>query len=233
VSGADRIAASLSWRAGVTYMDVARVFVRSTVSSRRVDDLEKLGQTRRLRRGGSTVSTHKRLLKGAILALIFFITGPSIAQDDETIRLRPGFTRLLRFDRAIGTVAIGNPDVADAIAQSDRTVLVTAKKSPGDTNLIVLDADGRDLFEAVVRVGFGQEVDYIRIHSKTRSVHEYWAYRCAPVCTRADDKFEGPPPPQPIVTRTEINAPPGTPVTVTPPPVGAPPSEGAPPPAAQ
>ena len=65
------------------------------------------------------------------------------AQTNESVQLTPGFTRLVRFDRPIATVVIGNPEVADARAQTDRSIALGGK-AVGITNLIARATPGID-----------------------------------------------------------------------------------------
>jgi membrane-associated protease RseP (regulator of RpoE activity) len=133
------------------------------------------------------------LPRGAVIALVGLIVCTSAAQA-ETIELSPGVVKLLRFDRTVGTVAVGNPAVADTFAPNDRAVLITGK-TIGSTNLIVLDDGGRDLYSAdivISRSQFGR----VSIHSKGL-LHRYWAYQCSDAsCWRLRDEFEGPMPEQ-------------------------------------
>ncbi len=142
---------------------------------------------------------HIRLVpQGALLALFCLgLFAPAVqAAETETIRLSPGFARLIKLNQPIGTVVIGSTDVVDATLQGDRAVLLTAKKitSAGSTNVIILDPQNTEIFNATIAVGYGS--GKIEIHSKGRdsrpagTVHEYWAYRCSPICDRVEDKFE-------------------------------------------
>jgi Flp pilus assembly secretin CpaC len=128
------------------------------------------------------------IILGTVLLISGSVTSTGQAQTGEVIELRPGFTRLLQFDRAVRTVAIGNPDVADAAVQSDRAALLTAKRV-GETNLIAIDPGGVELFRATVLVG-GGETGRMVFHTK-KQIHEYWTYRCTVSgCQRVEDKFE-------------------------------------------
>jgi len=134
------------------------------------------------------------LPQGAIIALIVLIASSVVARADEKIELAPGFVKLLRFDRAVGTVAVGDPAVADTFAPNDRAILLTGK-TIGSTNLIVLDDAGRDLFSGAVIVS-RSEFGRVTVHSKA-SLHRYWAYQCSDAsCWRQRDEFEGPMPEQ-------------------------------------
>lgn len=137
---------------------------------------------------------HKMLPQRAAIALIVLTFCVSTARAEEPIELSPGVVRLLRFDRPVGTVAVGNPAVADTFAPNDRSVLLTGK-TIGSTNLIVLDDGGRDLFSAAVIVS-RSEFGRVTIHSKAL-LHRYWAYQCSDAsCWRLRDEFEGPMPEQ-------------------------------------
>jgi hypothetical protein len=134
---------------------------------------------------------HLLLLQSTLIALVFLLFFGSMASADQLIRLMPGFATLLRLDRPVGTVIVGNPDVADATVQSEKTVVLTAKKIPGDTNVIILDSENNVFFRALISVG-GQSVGKVEIHTKGRQLlHEYYAYNCTPVCARVKDDLEG------------------------------------------
>ena len=65
---------------------------------------------------------------------------------------------LVRLDRPASEIVVGNPSIADVSVQSGRVLVVTGK-SFGETNLIVMDADGkvvlnRRLIVQEPRIGF-------------------------------------------------------------------------------
>ena len=96
------------------------------------------------------------IFRSALLAIVDpgqrLIIRSSFAQTSEPVQLTPGFTRLIRFDRPIATVVIGNPEVADARAQTDRSIALVGK-AVGITNLIALDNTGAEVFSSLVVVG--------------------------------------------------------------------------------
>lgn len=153
---------------------------------------------------------HMLLPRSSVIALVFLISLGSMVQADEPIQLRPGFATLLKLDRSVGTVIIGNPDIAEATVQSEKTVVLTAKKTTGATNVIILDNENNEFFNARITVG-GQNVGKVEIHTKgRRQLHEYYAYNCTPVCERVKDELESMPRP-PATGAPEItlvNAPP-------------------------
>jgi hypothetical protein len=134
------------------------------------------------------------LFRGWTIALTALILCAPTALAEEIIKLSPGFVKLLRFDRPVGTVAVGEPAIADTFAPNDRAILLTGK-SIGTTNLIILDDAGRDLFSAEVIVS-RSELRRVTVNSKAL-LHRYWAYHCTETnCWRVKDEFEGPMPEQ-------------------------------------
>ena len=84
---------------------------------------------------------------------------------------------LVRLDRPAAEIVVGNPSIADVSVQSGRGLIVTGK-SFGETNLIVMDADGkvvvnRTLIVQEPRTGF------VTIYkgASRQTLH------CAPHCT--------------------------------------------------
>ena len=77
----------------------------------------------------------------AVLAgLALALAGPARAA--ESIRVPVGHAVVVPSDGEIRTVVIAEPNIADAAVGSERTVVVTAK-SPGTTNLIIYNENGR------------------------------------------------------------------------------------------
>ena len=84
---------------------------------------------------------------------------------------------LVRLDRSAAEIVVGNPSIADVSVQSGKVLVVTGK-SFGETNLIVMDADGkvvanRQLIVQEPRTGF---VTMYRGGAR-QTLH------CAPYCT--------------------------------------------------
>jgi len=84
---------------------------------------------------------------------------------------------LLRLERPAAEIVVGNPSIADVSVQSGKVLVVTGK-SFGETNLIVIDADGkvvinRRLIVQEPRTGF---VTMYRGPAR-QTLH------CAPYCT--------------------------------------------------
>jgi Pilus formation protein N terminal region len=127
-----------------------------------------------------------------LLGLVFPTIAVERAAAADPIRLNPGYVSLVKLDQTVGTIVIGNPDVVDATLQGKNAILLTAKKISGSaaTNLIVLNGQDAEIFNATIIVGSGGTKTEIHSKGKTGGLHEYWAYRCAPACERVEDKLE-------------------------------------------
>jgi hypothetical protein len=133
------------------------------------------------------MTVRTRLLLASLSAAV--LATAAGAQDfPSTIDLKPGFAMIYRFDRAVRTVVIGNPDIIDATVQNDRAITLVAKRV-GETNIVGLDDKGVDFFHATVLVG-GGEIGRVQVHGR-RNLREYTAYRCNQNgCQRLDDRFD-------------------------------------------
>ena len=84
--------------------------------------------------------------------------------------------RILRISAPAATVIIGNPAVADVTIQDPQTLVLTGK-SFGDTNLIVLDAQGNPIADTIMRVvADGGDIVTVFLGAKRTSV------ACSPTC---------------------------------------------------
>jgi Flp pilus assembly secretin CpaC len=138
-----------------------------------------------------------RLCLVLVASLLSGAAQVALAQTSEPVQLTPGFTKLIRFDHPIATVVIGNPEVADARAQTDRSIALVGK-AVGITNLIALDNTGAEVFSSLVVVG-ARDAGKVIINAR-KTLHEYWAYRCTgDNCVRVEDKLEYLQPAAPIV----------------------------------
>jgi Flp pilus assembly secretin CpaC len=53
---------------------------------------------------------------------------------------------LVRLDRPVAEIVVGNPSIADVAVQSGKVLIVTGK-SFGESNLIVIDAEGKTIID--------------------------------------------------------------------------------------
>jgi Flp pilus assembly secretin CpaC len=93
------------------------------------------------------------IVKRSVLLCLFFVstallgtaavspvTAQNSAGDDVSVLIDQA--SLVRLDRPAAEIVVGNPSIADVSVQSGKVLIVTGK-SFGETNLIVIDADGR------------------------------------------------------------------------------------------
>lgn len=84
--------------------------------------------------------------------------------------------KLFRIARPAATVIIGNPSIADATVEDERTLVLTGR-SFGVTNIIILDEAGEPIADRTIIVR-SHEANTVRIYR--RASRETLA--CAPVC---------------------------------------------------
>lgn len=110
-------------------------------------------------------------------ALVAVGASQSAIAASKVIQVLVDEATLVRLDRPAAEIVVGNPSIADVSVQSGKVLVVTGK-SFGETNLIVMDADGkvvanRQLIVQEPRTGF---VTMYRGGAR-QTLH------CAPYCT--------------------------------------------------
>ena len=126
-------------------------------------------------------------MKSAILALTLILStgmgtsfNPAHAAgiDDPTdaVIVTVDRAKLFRINKPAGTIIIGNPAIADATIEDDRTLVLTGR-SFGVTNLMILTADGELIVDRTIVVR-GHEANTVRIYSRSSRK----TFACAPVC---------------------------------------------------
>jgi Flp pilus assembly secretin CpaC len=113
----------------------------------------------------------------AICGVVFAGAGPSAAQDQEgLLRVFMNHARVLKLDRPVSKVIVGNSNVADATV-ADSTTIVLTGRSFGTTNLVLLDAEGNAIADERVLVSI-DEGNTVRVFRQTeRSI-----LSCTPNC---------------------------------------------------
>lgn len=129
-----------------------------------------------------TVLNHS--LFGALFAVSGLLTGAGIGPEkafaaNETISVTVDHAKVMRVSRPAATVIIGNPGIADATVQDSKTLVITGK-SFGVTNMIILDAEGEPIADALLTVQ-GERVNAVTIYRRTERV----TYSCSPNCERS------------------------------------------------
>lgn len=118
-----------------------------------------------------------RLFSGVLLASALIHGASALAEDNEDyLKISLDHARVLKLDRSVSKVIIGNDQIADATVADARTIVLTGR-SFGTTNLVLLDADGNAIVDERVIVAL-DEAKTIRVYRQTdRAV-----LSCAPNC---------------------------------------------------
>ncbi|WEZ84860.1 pilus assembly protein N-terminal domain-containing protein [Rhizobium sp. 32-5/1] len=120
-------------------------------------------------------ATGVQLLAFAMAAL-FQLTPVAAQAGEEMMRVYMDHARVLKLDRPVSKVIIGNSEVADATVADAKTIVLTGK-SFGTTNLVILDVDGNAIVDERLLVSI-DEGNTVRVFKQTeRSV-----LSCTPNC---------------------------------------------------
>ncbi|WP_210011651.1 pilus assembly protein N-terminal domain-containing protein [Neorhizobium galegae] len=125
----------------------------------------------------------------AICGVVFAGAGQAAAQDQEDLlRVFMNHARVLKLDRPVSKVIVGNSNVADATV-ADSTTIVLTGRSFGTTNLVLLDAEGNAIADERILVSI-DEGNTVRVFRQTeRSI-----LSCTPNCEQhAEFKNTGSP----------------------------------------
>lgn len=95
---------------------------------------------------------------------------------DDYLRLSMDHARILKLERPVSKVIVGNDQIADATVADARTIVLTGRNF-GTTNLVLLDSDGNAIVDEKVLVTL-DEAKTLRVYRQTdRAVMS-----CAPNC---------------------------------------------------
>ena len=86
----------------------------------------------------------RKLSQRLLVAAVIGVAGasqPAMAESN-VVQVLVDQATLVRLDRPASEIVVGNPSIADVSVQSGKVLVVTGK-SFGETNLIVMDADGK------------------------------------------------------------------------------------------
>ena len=116
----------------------------------------------------------KRIILASFLAILG-LSGSALAQQD-ILRVYMDQARVLKLDRPVSKVIVGNAKVADATVADAKTIVLTGR-SFGTTNLVLLDIDGNAILDESILVSI-DEANTVRVFRQTeRSV-----LSCTPNC---------------------------------------------------
>lgn len=113
----------------------------------------------------------------AIVALLvaMVVSAPAAAADD-VLRVYMNSARILKLDRPVSKVIVGNSEVADATVADSKTIVLTGR-SYGTTNLVLLDADGNAIVDERILVSI-DESNTVRVYKAT----DRTVLSCTPNC---------------------------------------------------
>ncbi|WP_290888775.1 pilus assembly protein N-terminal domain-containing protein [Hoeflea sp.] len=104
------------------------------------------------------------------------LSSTQVQATEDVIRVFMDHARILKLDRMVSKVIIGNSDVADVTVSDPQTIVLTGK-SYGTTNLVILDQAGDAIVDERILVSV-DEANTLRVFKQTsRSV-----YSCSPSC---------------------------------------------------
>ena len=126
----------------------------------------------------------RRIFGLALAMSVAFFSAPATLAENTAAVDDPASVVTVTVDRAkvftisrpAATVIVGNPSIADATIEDEKTLVLTGR-SFGVTNLIILDLAGEAIVDRTVVVR-GHESNTVRIYR--RADRETMA--CAPVC---------------------------------------------------
>ncbi|MBB5533473.1 pilus assembly protein N-terminal domain-containing protein [Rhizobium giardinii] len=112
----------------------------------------------------------------ASLALITSLWASPADAAEAMLNVYMNHARVLKLDRPVSKVIIGNSEVADATVADAKTIVLTGR-SFGTTNLVILDIDGNAMVDERILVSI-DEGNTVRVFKQTiRSV-----LSCTPNC---------------------------------------------------
>lgn len=120
-------------------------------------------------------SSGKTIIFAGMIAASSLSALPAAAQDDM-LRVYMDHARVLKLDRPVSKVIVGNAKVADATVADAKTIVLTGR-SFGTTNLVLLDQDGNAILDENILVSI-DEGNTVRVYRQTdRAV-----LSCTPNC---------------------------------------------------
>ena len=113
-------------------------------------------------------------------ALLALFAPMAVLAAEELMRVYLVHARVLKLDRPVSKVIIGNSDVADATVADAKTIVLTGRNF-GTTNLVILDQDGNAIVDERILVSI-DEGNTVRVYKQTART----VLSCTPNCERAE-----------------------------------------------
>ncbi|KOF13624.1 hypothetical protein AC244_30080 [Ensifer adhaerens] len=114
----------------------------------------------------------------AIFGMLSLMAMSAANAQDDMMRVYMDHARVLKLDRPVAKVIIGNAEVADATVADARTIVITGR-SFGTTNLVILDQDGNAIVDEQILVSI-DEANTLRVYRQTSRT----VLSCTPSCER-------------------------------------------------
>jgi Flp pilus assembly secretin CpaC len=127
------------------------------------------------------IVTFLAVLLGAVLASPAVFAADGNTKDGEFIRVYMNHARVLKLDRPVSKVIVGNSQVADATVADAKTIVLTGR-SFGTTNIVLLDAHDNPIVDERVLVSI-DEGNTVRIFRQTQRT----VFSCTPNCEQHSD----------------------------------------------
>ena len=113
----------------------------------------------------------------AALAVAAVLMAPVAAlAESAPVSVKVNMARILRINAPAATVIVGNPGIADVAIQDPQTLVLTGK-SYGQTNLIILDAQGNPIADTMIEV-VQEQAGLVTVFLGSRRT----SLACEPVC---------------------------------------------------
>lgn len=139
-------------------------------------------------------SVTKKLLAASFIASCILTSTASYASEAIVTTL-PGATAklkvimnqitLVKLDQKITDAMVGNPSIADITIQSNKSFIITGK-SYGQTNIIMLNKEGKAIFNKSITVDDDRQ-NIVRVHHGMSRLSYTCSPNCQPTPTLGDD----------------------------------------------
>ncbi len=122
-----------------------------------------------------------RWLTGLAMLVAVFCLGVEKADAAGVITVEIGKAKMVRLTRTPDVVMLGNPAVADVVVEENGLLFLLGRE-PGETNLLILDGEGKVVMSTPIVVGPVQK-RRVTIDSGQESFTLSCNPRCVPVAT--------------------------------------------------
>lgn len=118
-----------------------------------------------------------RKLKSLMLATGLVMTASSAMAGNDVYKVELNKTEIVKLPSAASSIIVGNPKIADVTVHSVDTIFVVGR-GYGETNLIVLDAQGQTMMNTNLQVVNTLSNHGVRLYN----ARDRETYSCIPYC---------------------------------------------------